>query len=227
MALVAQLIKDVAQLIRPCPSAVIRGAYTRAARTLCTESRWFQAEYDLTLIAGVRSYVIVPPALSGQTASELEVVDLAWDNCWINASLTGDNNWARLTKGGRVFDPNLEQSFPRRVVYTPEGEVAFDAIPDQAYPVRLMVAYQPTDAATDIPDALLVKWREGIEAGALEYLYGLDGEPFANPLKQAKYGKVFSAAIGNAKANVAMAFQSGSRRANPRAFFPQSGFMQR
>ena len=124
-----------------------------------------------------------------------------------------------------MFNPNLAQQFPQRVVYTPEGEVAFDPIPDQAYPVRLTVAYQPTETANDIPDALLVKWREGIEAGTLAYLYGLDGEPFANPLKQVKYEKVFGAAIGNAKANVAMAFQSGSRRANPRAFFPASGFM--
>lgn len=227
MALVAQLVKDIAQMIRPCPSEVIRGAFTRAARQLCTESRWYQAQYDLTLVAGTRAYEIVPPMLSGQAASQLEVVDLAWEGNWINASLTNDN-WIRLGKMGPNYaNPNLGLDLPLRVAYTPEGEAAFEPIPDQAYPVRLTVVYQPVDNATDIPDALLVKWREGIEAGALAYLYGITGEPFANPVLSAANGKTFRAAIANAKANVAMAFQSGSRRANPRPFFPQSTFMQR
>lgn len=224
MALVASLIKEIAQLIRPCPAAVIRSSFVRAARDLCGQSRWYQTDVDLTLQANVRSYALVAPIASGFASSQLEAVDLAFNGHWANSNLLGQNNWTLLGKGGTQFNPNLAANFPQRVIYMPEGEVAFDPIPDQAYPARVCVAWQPVEDATDIPDALLVKWREVIEAGALAYLYGLAGEPFADPNKAGKYGRVFSAGINNAKANVAMAFQSGSRRANPRAFFPNSGW---
>lgn len=219
MALVAQLLTGIAQKIRPCPTATLRYAYLRAVRDFCSQSRWYQADYELTLAAGQRTYPLTPPVLSGQAATELEVVDLAWIGHWINSSLTGQDNWLPLAKIEPTFNPNLVNDQPLRVAYTPEGEVAFDPIPDAAYPVKLKVAYQPTVDATDIPDALLVKWTYGMEAGALAYLYALDGEPFANPTRALEEGAKFRAAIANAKANVAQGFQSGSRRANPRPFF--------
>lgn len=219
MALVAQLVKDISQLVRPCPNAVLRSSFTRAARRLCTESRWYQADYELTLVAGQRTYPLAPPVLSGQAATELEVVDLAWDGCWVNSNLTGGDNWLRLRKMDPSYNPNLQDSLPLRVAYTPEGEVAFDPIPSDAFPVKLKVVYQPIEEATDIPDALLVKWREGIEAGALAYLYDLAGEPWADPKKADANDRVYRAAIANAKANVAQGYQSGSRRATPRPFF--------
>lgn len=227
MALVTGLIRDIAQLVRPCPSSVLTGALVRAARQLASESRWLQYDYELTLTAGIRAYDLTPPVLSGQAASELQVVDLAWAGHWLDASLAG-TQWTKLGKMGPAdFNPNLANDCPLRVAYTPEGEVQFDPIPDQAYPVRLRVAYQPIELATDLPDALMVKWRDGIEAGALAFLYALDGQPWANPNKQARNERIFAAAIGNARANVAMDYQSGSRRATPRAFFPASGFLLR
>lgn len=219
MALVAQLITDVRQKVRPCPGAVIQRAYVRAARDFCGQSRWYQADYNLTLQANVRAYAIAPPVASGFADTQLEVVDLTWQGHWINSSLTGALSWTPLGKADpSAFNPNVAPDMPTRVAYSPEGTVEFDAVPDQAYPVMLKVVYQPIEAATDIPDALLVKWREQIEAGALEYLYSLEGEPFANGKLAAASGAVYRAGINNAKANVAQAFQSGSRRALPRPF---------
>jgi hypothetical protein len=227
MALVTALIRDIAQLVRPCPNAVITAAYLRAARQLCGESRWYQANYDFTTDAGVQSYAIQPPVASGQAATELEVVALAVFGHWINVNPTAQAFWQRLVVSGPDFNPNIQDDTPYRISYTPEGGVSFEPTPDAAYPVTVRVAYQPTAQATDIPDDLLVKWRYVFEAGALAYLYGLDGEPFANPKKQIEYLRTYQAGIANAKANVAMQFQSGSRRANPRPFFPTSGFLLR
>lgn len=219
MALVSQLLVGIAQKVRPCPSATLRYAYLRAARRFCTETRWYQLPYELTLVAGQRTYVITPPTRSGFATPQLEVIDLAWYGHWLNSSLTGQLSWARLLKGDPSrWNPNMANQTPTRVAYYPEGEVQFDPTPDQAYPVNLQVAYQPTADATDIPDELLVKWTYGIEAGALAYLYGLAGEPWADALKEKQASDAAQAAINNAKAIVAAAYQSGSRRANPRPF---------
>lgn len=224
MALVREQLTKIAQLIRPCPTATLAFAYLRAARDFCGQTRWYQTPVELTLTAGIRAYTLTPPVASGFASTQLEAVDLAWEGNWINSALNGVANWTPLRKMGLAFNPNLDNNTPLRVAYTPEGEVQFDPIPDQAYPVKLMVAWQPTVDATDIPDALLTKWRDAIEAGALAYLYALAGEPWANPNEVVRYTGLARAGINNGKAAVAQAFQSGSRRANPRPFFPPAGW---
>jgi hypothetical protein len=213
MAEVIELIRDVAQKIRPCPRETITNAYVRAVRQFCGESRWYRVTLDAVTVADQAAYSLGSDPL-------LEVIDVPLASIVTNPAAAA-NSYNRVplrTRATEVFDPNVEPSRPIHFAYLPEGQVVFHPTPDAAYPVSLTLAVQPRDGVSEIPGELLAKWRLAFEDGALAYLYGLTGEPWADPNLAMMHRSMFRAAISNGKANVAMSFQSGSQRATPRPF---------
>lgn len=211
MADVANLVRDVAQKIRPCPRETMFNAYLRAARTLCGESRWYRVNLDAATTALQQLYSLGSDPF-------LEIIDVPFVSLVTNPGVSPANIVPLQNQPSNAFNPNIEADTPIWYSYIPEAQIAFSPIPDRAYPVSMTLVLQPRDGVTEVPDEILPKWRIAIEDGALGYLYGLTGEPFADPRLALYHQQRFQAAINNAKANVAMGYQSGSQRATPRRF---------
>lgn len=211
MALVINLIRDVAQLIRPCPRETMLNAYVRAARQFCGETRWYRVNLDAATVANQQLYSLGSDPF-------LEVVDVPYVSMVTNPGVNQPNIVPLVNQPSNAFNPNVESDTPIWFSYIPEAQIAFSPIPDSVYPVSMTLVVQPRDGVTEIPDEILPKWRLAFEAGALAYLFGLAGEPFANPNEAAKYAAIFRSYVNSGKASVAMGFQSGSQRATPRRF---------
>lgn len=211
MAEVINLIRDVAQKIRPCPRETMLNAYVRAARQFCGESRWYRVNLDAATTANQQLYSL-------GSDPWIEIIDVPFVSMVTNPGVNQANIVPLVNQPSNAFNPNIESDTPIWYSYIPEAQIAFSPIPDNAYPVSMTLVCQPRDGVTEIPDELLVKWRLAFEDGALAYLYGLVGEPFADPRLAMLYESKFRSAINNGKANVAMGFQSGSQRATPRRF---------
>lgn len=211
MAEVVNLVRDVAQKIRPCPRETMLNAYVRAARQFCGESRWYRVNLDAATVAYQQLYSLGSDPF-------LEIVDAPFASLVTNPGANQPNIVPLQNQPSNAFNPNIEPDTPIWYSYIPEAQIAFSPTPDNAYPVSMTLVLQPRDGVTEIPDQLLTKWRLAFEDGALAYLYGLVGEPFADPRLAMLYEAKFRSAINNGKANVAMGYQSGSQRATPRRF---------
>lgn len=206
MALIDDIAQDVQQLFPKAPSDAIRRAIVRSARMFCAQTRWYRVAMSATLQANVKSY-----AVSGDPL--LEVVDVPL------VQLTDNNgNIVPVPNADPTsFNPNDKPSQPRWYAYIPEGQVTFHPTPNAAYAVTMTLAVQPREGVAEIPDALLVKWRQAIEDGAAWFLYQLP-EPW-NDHNLAEIRRLsFRAAVNNAKADVARGYQSGSVYGRRRAF---------
>lgn len=198
MALVDDIARDVRQLFPKAAEESIRHAIVRSARAFCSQTRWFVVAQTATLVDGTRSY-----ALGGDPL--LEVVDVQI----VRMTLPSGQIVPLRRADPRTFDPNLKKSRPERYAYMPEANVMFDPIPDAAYPVTMTLAVQPRDGVAEIPDELLVKWRYAIEDGAASFLFEMP-EPWQNIQLAERKRMAFVAAVNNAKADAARAWQGGS-----------------
>lgn len=212
MTPVTDLLTFVQQRIRQCPRNVASQAYVRAARDWCQQTRWYRINLDAQTVQGQQLYSLGSDPF-------LEVIAVPLASITIQAQATNQSNTVPLWPlNTQSFSPNWGEQQPIWFAYVPEGQVAFSPTPNATYPVSLTLVCQPRDGVDALPDELLVKWKSAFEAGALEYLYSLDGEAWANPNLSLKYGAIFRASINNGKAAIALGNQTGSQRATPRSF---------
>lgn len=206
---VLDVMADVAQLVRQAPNGTLIGAYIRAARRFCRESRWYRATLPGQTVAGT-------PLYSLGSDPYLEVLGLKAASA---NRLTGDTKSWPLTLGDTTaWDPNAQQGRPKQYAYVPEGQVALFPTPDAAYALTLTLVLQPKAGATQLPEELLVKWDQTLQAGALSYLYSLDDVPWSNPRKAETNEAIFKAGISNAKADEQREFNAGTRFIQRRPF---------
>lgn len=206
---VLDVIADVAQLVRRAPNTTLIGAYVRAARKFCRESRWLRS------------------SLTGQSVADQRVYDLGSDNTLeivglraaSAARLTGNTkSWPLTVSDPTTWNPNKRPAMPQAYAYLPEAQIALDPIPDAAYALALTLVLQPRAGAVELPDQLLVKWDQALQDGALAYLFGIPGQPWTDPARAMVHDRAFRAAIGNAKADEQRAYNQGSVATRRRAF---------
>jgi hypothetical protein len=205
VALVNQLTQAIGVRVKGCPSPLLKYAYVRAARQLAGESRWYRTSLEATLTIDQTQYDISP-----DSDALLEVVDVFDGQLTTIVNGVNDRIVTLDKSNGDDFDPNADAGQPESFMYVPEAEVAFNRPPDKAYEVAFTLVVQPQNGVDEIPDALLNKWQVQIEAGALEYLYSLAGQPWYDRTLADRYGAVFRAGISNAKADAQRGYQSGS-----------------
>lgn len=213
MAAVAQLTPAIAVKVKGCPRPVLRYGYVRAARQLCGESRWYRTSLEATLTVAQTQYDISP-----DSDALLEVIDVFDGQLTTIVNGANDRKVPLDKTDGTDFDVNATSGQPNRFMYLPEAEIALDKPPDQAYQVAFTLVCQPQNGVDEIPDALLNKWQTAIEAGALEYLFSLVGQPWYNKAESEKYGLMFHAGINNAKADAQRGYQSGTVIARRRSW---------
>jgi hypothetical protein len=211
MALVTDLLKDIAQRVRPCPQVSMQRAYVRAAREFCRQSQWYGVNLTAVLVAGTAIYDV--NALGSLEALNIDSVSLQ--------PLPAGNGVrpVPMNRGDpSQFVPGNTAGQPVRYGYLPEGAIAFDPPPNGAYPVTVRVICQPILEAVEVPDEILVKWQTALEAGALAYLYSLSGEPWADTREAMLQQRVFQGKINDARADRQRGYMVGSVRARPQSF---------
>jgi hypothetical protein len=204
---VMDVIADVAQIVRQAPNATLIGAYIRAARKFCRESRWYRATLAGATEAGTRVYSL-------GSDPYLEVLGLRAASA---AVATGDP-WPLGVSNTTSWGADNTQSKPRRYAYVPEAQVALDPIPDAIYTLSLTLVLQPKSGVTSVPEELLVKWDQALQDGALGYLLDIAGMPWTDPMQAERHRRAFQAAISNARADEQREFNAGSQFIRRRAF---------
>lgn len=208
--LVTNLLRDLKQQFQQCPNLTLQRAYVRAAREFCTDSRWLQQGLAATLTVGQRLYSLGSDTL-------LEILEVGPVSVTTPTGSTPGVNVVPLAAADpTTFNPNFSNGCPQWYAYIPEGQIAYNPIPDQAYPTQITLIVQPRDGVAEIPDQLLVKWRYTLESGAKAFLYDIPGEPWSEPQKAQVARAFFRAGINEARADVNRGFQQGPVRARPR-----------
>ena len=203
-------IVNIAQIIRRCPTITLTRALGRAYRD------WsMQTQYLRTAIAGATEADTRLYDLGSDPYLEIVAV-LAVQASVLVGSTT--QYWALAASDSTLWNPNINPQRPVRYSYVPQAQIALDPLPDQVYDLLVSAIVQPKENAAQVPEDGLVKYRSGIEAGALAYLHSLPGQPWTDPNESLRRQREFQASVNNARAEVQRGFNTGSVRARPRAF---------
>jgi hypothetical protein len=212
-------LREVAQIVRKCPTATLKRAFINAARDFAGQSHWLRMHVSMSttdIQSGLDGDYEIN--LDGNEAQYLEVVGIRDDIIGIDTSGSQEQEF-RIRPGDESKWRMLQDpSQPRYYAYKPEGMFNLTPPPDITYLLRITAVVQPQDGAERMPSDLFKRWSTPIQAGALEYLLMLPGQPWTDKSEAVVQGKVFRAGINNAKADAQRRFNTGSQRMAPRRF---------
>lgn len=201
---------NIAQVCRKAPTATLRRAFVRALREWCQQTQWLLTTLDGSTTPNTRQYAL-------GNDPQLDIIGIKAMRA--SQSLTqGIQFWPVIASDSSQWDPNMPAGLPVRFCYIPEAQFAVDPIPNNTYGLELTLVLQPKEDAVNIPQAPLLKYSNEIEAGALEYLFGIPGMPWTNVNEAVRYGRAFRAGISNGKAEAQRSYNIGPQRARPRQF---------
>lgn len=206
---VLDVIADVAQIARKAPNGTLIGAYIRAARKFCRESRWYRSTLVGQNVADKQVYSL-------GSDPYVEIVGLA---AVTGAYLTGaPRTWPLTPSDSKGWNPDANATRPTRYCYVPEAQLALYPTPDAAYTITSTLVLQPKAGAVVVPEELLVKWDQVLQAGALAYLHSIPGMPWSDAQQAMLKMREFQAGINNARADEQRGYQAGTVVAKRRPF---------
>ena len=206
-------LANVAQVARKCPTVTLRHAYMRAFREWCQQTQWLR-----TNIPGVTTENIAQYSLGDDPQLDIIGIFAMSASLPTGAAAAGPSIWYLPPGDSSNWNPNVQPEQPTRYCYIPEAQFALYPTPDQAYNLTITVILTPNEAAVNVPLAPLIKYSNDIEAGALEYLLALPGQPWTDKPMSMMKGKEFRAGISNGKAEAQRSYNTGAQRARPRGF---------
>jgi len=210
-------LRNIGQIIRRCPTPVLRQAYVQSLRDWCNQTHWLRKDITTAAVSnsGGNGAYYVP--LTGDDDTYLEVIAIR--------SLKGiDTTPSRprefVIKPGDPLKWDLTQDVgePRWYAYRPESQFDLFPSPDIDYTYRITAVLQPKDDARYVPEEPLLKHRRVIEAGALAHLFTIPKQPWSDRNEALMQMKVFQAGVNNAKADAQRSHNTGSQRIAPRRF---------
>lgn len=206
-------LTNVAQMVRKAPTNTLRRAYMRAYREWAQQTQWLRTTIDGATVANQMSYEL-------GNDPNLDIIGIVsmQGSIQLNGAQS-PQTWA-ITPPNDLgsWNPNFQPGQPLQYTYVPEAQFALFPTPNQVYQLSVVVILTPKENAVQVPQSPLQKYSNDIEAGALAYLLDIPGMPWSNPVLAMKYEKRFTDSINNGKAEVARGFNTGARRARPRAF---------
>lgn len=211
-------LANVAQYARKCPTNTLRHAYVRALREWCQQTQWLRMMIPGATEANVQQYLL-------GNDPNLDIIGIASMQGSIQLSgAQSPQTWAITPPNDPgAWNPDFQPNMPLQYTYVPEAAFSLFPIPNKVYQLAVVVILTPKEDAVNVPQAPLQKYSNDIEAGALEYLFDLPGMPWSSPAMALKYGKLFKDGIANGKAEVQRGYNTGARRARPRAFIIGNG----
>jgi len=216
-------LRELAQIVRKCPTTTLKRAMIRSLRDFCADSHWLRTKVimDTSTTAsgldGVYPIVVSDPQ-----------VDEFTDVIAIRGDIIGLDN----SRGGlipiefkirpadpltwRETDPARQ---PRWYAYRPEGTFDLHPTPDITYDLVLnAVILSPKEDAQRIPRDVMKRFNTVIQAGALAYLYTIPQQPWTNLPEAARQDRYYKSGILDAKIDAQRAFNTGSQRVRPVRF---------
>jgi hypothetical protein len=207
---VRELLTNVAQAIRKCPTITLMRAYNRAYRDFCSQSQWLTVQ-----IPGAAA--VNTPQYSLGSDPYVDIIGIKGMQGSITPGTT-PQFWALGPGDPSTFDPNYQPALSQMYAYVPQAQFVLFPTPNQVFSLLVGAIITPKEGAVQVPSAPLVPYSNEIEAGAMAYLFAIPGMPWTNPAESARNTRIFQAGISNAKSEVQRKFQTGSQRARPRAF---------
>lgn len=200
---IQDLFPDILMACKNCPEPDMTRALLRAGRMLCVES-WILRR-TLNITCSTTSQQVLLPAVPGEQIFAIKAGALT-------QLPPPQASVVPLTIGySEYFNPNNGVGQPCQICFVPYQSVAFDRIPDQAYPVLVEVCTQPLPEGQTMPDELGVKYDRALGYGALEWLYRQKGSSWYSPPEAERYYQLFSQEVVRARADAAFDFTPGTR----------------
>jgi hypothetical protein len=213
-------LANVAQVARGCPTPTLQHAYMRAFREWCQQTQWLRTNIQGQLIQGTQGLPIGRQYSLGSDpyVDIIGIYAMQGSSGSPSISPPGIQYWDLWPSNSATWDPNQQPSLPVAYQYIAEGQFAVNPLPQQDYQVNVTVIITPKENAVQVPESPLIKYSNDIEAGALEYLLMLPGQPWTDKnLAQVK-GREFRSGISNGKAEAQRAYNTGAQRTVPRVF---------
>lgn len=207
---VNELLPNIATLVPRCPRGTLVRAYMKAAQDFCGQSRWLRE----TVLGASAPNV---PVYSLGSDPNQQIIGIRA----MSGSQTVGNQlqiWKIDASDSTGWDPNYPPNLPILYQYLPEGQFALFPLPNGIYDLTVTIQLQPLQGGVMLPSALIAKWQNELDAGALAYLYKIKGQAWSDPQESIVQQKAFQAGINNARADEQRSYNTGSARARPRRF---------
>lgn len=201
---------NIAQIARRCPTITLMRAFTRSYRDWAGQTQYLR---DTVTGATVENQALYD--LGSDPYVDITAI-YAMQGSILNGSTT--QYWPLAASDPSLWNPAVNPDQPVRYCYVPQAQFALNPTPNAVYDLTVTIIVQPKEGAVQVPESGLVKYRSGIEAGALAYLLRLPEQAWTNPAQALLEQKRFESSINNARAEVQRAFNTGSVRVRPRAF---------
>ncbi len=207
---IIELVPDIAQIVRRCPTATLIRSYARAANFFFTQSRWWRVSVSGATVAGTQVY-----SLGSDPYADIIGIEAMQGSFNSGSGLT---YFPLSPSDPTTWNPSFQNQQPLTYTYVPEAQFALFPIPDQVYNILATAQVTPKATATQIEESLVPKWRQALEAGALSYLFAIPRQPWSNPAEALRQAVMFQAGINNAKADEQRQFNTGTQMAKKRPF---------
>lgn len=215
-------LRELAQIVRKCPTQTLKRAFIRSLRDFCADSHWLRTPVTMTTddvtSGNDGTYQITLP--DPQQQDYLDVIQIRGDII----ALDNTNPTAPIEFKIRPGDPLLwretdDLSKPRWYAYRPEGMFDIHPAADITYTMILRaVILSPKEDAERVPQNVLKKYNTVIQAGALAYLYTIPTQPWTNLPEAARQDRYYKSGILDAKIDAQRSFNTGSQRVRPVRF---------
>lgn len=199
---VIELLSEVTQICRECPTATLVQAYVSAVRQFCNKSRWLVRRVDMATEAGTAVYRV--PGLEFEEVIGINAMSLA-ENATTITALTES-----FSDGWNPNPPNPSGEPPSEYQYVPEGRFALYRTPAQVYALALTAVLQPKAAAVSIDATLLTSWDFALQAGALAYLLALPRTPWTDKAEAQVQEAKFRAHMNQATSSAQRGYNAGA-----------------
>jgi hypothetical protein len=210
--LISTLIPRIAFKVPGAADLIIDEAIRTAAIEFCRESKVVtQNAPDVSVIALQASNVVY----SNDTVN-LDVVGVreAW---WSGTKIWPTTVEDITRREGHNYWPTTPGT-PLEYYMDAEDTVVLYRTPEVAGTLSTRIAVAPTRTTELLPDQLMKQWREAISAGALAWLYSVEGSGWASPDNAAKYAGVYGDYLDKAKSEAARNFGRVKLRARGHFF---------
>lgn len=199
--LVTDVISQVAQLCRQCPTQTMVQAYIRAARKLCARSRWMRVNVTGSTIASPATEVY---ALGSDPYAEVIGIQAM-------QVTAGVDDIRPVTPGySGDWDQTDDADVPEFYQYVPHGQFSLHPLADAVYPLKITLVLQPKRGVNSVRDDLVVKWDEALDAGTLAYLLKIPGMPWTDKNEANLQEAIFMDWINRATSAAQRDFNAGA-----------------
>lgn len=201
-------------LIRPwvkgCPEPGMHDALVTSAREFAAETLFVQRNVVVTTNGATptQTYSITAPT---QEEEIIEVVSA-------QGADTNGNIWTVRPGNPSFWNPGVAPGRPCQYKFVPYTSISLWPVPADAYTITLVVAVQPREGASVLPDEIMRRWNREICDGALGRLVTIPNRPWSNPGEEPKYVASFLSGVSKARAELLRQVNAGGSRARPRAF---------